>query len=154
MRALIIKIIVLLILIIGAFALYLAMAIKKMQYDYKVTSYTVKSIDLEEGKAIVSLTLDIMIRSSLFFSIPVGFLYYQVFYKGNELGRSTNTKGFTILKNPEPTKVSQSIDIYIDKKNIQIAENFIRKKPTEFTVFLIVSVFGIKLRLKELKFTY
>lgn len=148
------KILLAILLIIIAFVAYILYAIKNFSYDYVIEGYKPKTIDIGAGKAVINIAMKVIINNSLFFSIPIQSLYYEIYYKGNLLGKSADSSGFKILPKPKTTEVRQSVDIYIDKKNIQVAQNYLTKTPTEYTGKVFVRVMGIPIKVTNLKFTY
>lgn len=142
------------ILIFGVAGIYLYLALQKIQYSYTIDSYVPTKIDLKNGQAIIDIGLTITIKSPLFFTVPVSFLYYEVYYKDNLLGKSNAATAFYINKSPMDTILKQSIDIYLDKTNIEIASNYISKTPTTFAVRVIMNMFGFTIDLKKINFTY
>lgn len=148
------KILLTILLIIVAFIACILHAIKNFNYDYVIEGYKPKSINIAEGKAVINIALKVIINSSLFFAIPVQALYYEIYYKGNLLGKSADSSGFKILAKPDTTEVKQSINIYIDKKNIQVAQNYLTKTPTEFTGKVFMKIMGVSIKVTNLKFSY
>jgi hypothetical protein len=147
-------IILIILFLLAAAGAYLYQAFQKFDYKINVVSYRAKQINIVRFEGIITLTLGIMIKSSLNFKIPVNYLFYEVYYKDNWVGRSTDTSAFTIKASPEESNITQTLDININKQNIEIAQNYINKKPTEFIIKVIVNVFGINIRLKKIPFTY
>ncbi len=137
-------------LLLVAFALYIKDAVSKFEYKLEVLSYTVVKIDLDQ-EAIINVILKITLMNSLFFSLPVNLLYYEIYFRDNLLGKSSGATTFKINASPEPTIITESIDLFIDKTNIEVASNFLLKRPTEFTVKVVTRVFGITINLKNIK---
>ncbi len=131
---------------------YVMSAIKKIDYTFAVKSFLPKKVDLS-GTSIINIALEIIIKSPFFFPVPIRYLYYEIYYIGNLLGKSDDTSGFT-LKSNTSTPVSQSIDVYIDKKNLPVIQNYLFKKKTDYTAKIYVNIFGLSLKLKDIKFTY
>jgi LEA14-like dessication related protein len=146
------KILISVILILVAFAAYLKYAVSKFEYTFNLKSYTAKSINIT-GTSTVQIVLDIAIKSALFFSIPVNSLYYEIYYKNNLLGKSANITAFTLVPG-EFVNITEPVDIFINNENAQVAINYISKIPTDFTAKIKVTVFGIGIKLTELRFTY
>lgn len=134
-------------------AAYVKYAISKFDYDFSIVSFRPVTINLREG-AVVNIVLNLIIKSSFFFSIPVKSLYYEIYFKGNIIGRSPGKSDFVIRKKGEDTVFNQSIDAVINKNNIEVLENYINKVPTNYTAKIMANVFGININLKNIKFTY
>ncbi len=137
-----------------SFAVYIKYALSKFDYDFNIVKYTATKIDIKNGEAIINVVVDVFLKSSLFFSLPVNLLYYEIYYNENLLGKSVGASSFNIEPEPTVSKISQSIDLIVDKKNIQVALNYLSKTPTDFTAKIIVDVAGFKFTLKNLKFSY
>ncbi len=148
----IIYILILLFVICSLFVAYVIAKIKEINYSFAVKSFLPKKVDLS-GTSIVNVELGITIKSPFFFSVPVRYLYYEIYYNNNLLGKSNDTTGFTLKAN-DSTPVFQSIDVYIDKNNIPVIQNYLFKKPTDYMAKIYVNVFGLSLKLKDIKFTY
>jgi hypothetical protein len=148
------KIIIGLVVLISIIGTYLYLMFQKLTYDYKMVSYNMGKVDLLNQNATVTIVLDIIINSPLFFNIPINYLYYEIYFKDNLLGKSNHATNFIIKKKPGVTTITESVDIILDKTNIEVATNYIKKIPTEYKVSIIVNLFGINLRLNNIKFTY
>ena len=81
-------------------------------------------------------------------------LYYEVYYKDRLLGRSAGYSDFVIRKKGEETRFDQSVDLVINKYNIEVATNYLAKTSTDFTAMLMANVMGVNISLKKIKFTY
>ncbi len=147
------NILVVVLVLLTAFVVYVKSAISKFDYKLEVLSYKIVKIDLE-NEAIINILLKITLFNSLFFSLPVSLLYYEVYFKDNLIGKSNGATAFKINAYPLPTVITESIDLYMDRTNIEVASNYIFKKPTEFTVKIVTSVFGLTINLKNIKFIY
>lgn len=126
--------------------------IGKIDYDFNVKEYKPVRINPTEG-GVINIVLDIIIKSPFFFNIPVQSLYYEIYYSDNLLGKSVDTSGFTI-KAKEDTLITQKIDITIDRVTINVAKNYLLKKPTDFIAKVYVRFLGIPIKLTNIKFTY
>ncbi len=143
---------ILLFVLCSVFITYVAVKIKEIDYSFAVKSFLPKKINLL-GESIINVALEITIKSPFFFPIPIKYLYYEIYYNSNLLGKSSDTSGFTLNPNSS-TPVSQSVDIYIDKNNLAVLQNYLAKKQTDYTAKIYVNVFGLSLKLKDIKFTY
>jgi LEA14-like dessication related protein len=146
------KILIALLILISAFAIYISVTFKKLDYDFTVEKFTPVKLNAAEG-GIINLVLSIVIKNPFFFSVPVQGLYYEIYYKDSILGKSADTSGFTILSKQDTT-IKQSVDLTINKTTLEVAKNYLFKKPTDFTAKVYVKVFGINIKLTNLKFTY
>lgn len=144
-------IIVLIIILIGV---YFYTAIQKFTYDYKVLSFKTGYIDIINGNATIHLTLQITMNGPFFFNIPVNYLYYEIYYGNSLLGKSNHASSFVINKKPSVTVITQDVDLILNKTNLQVALNYAKKIPTEYTVRIITNVFGFNINIGNIKFTY
>jgi LEA14-like dessication related protein len=147
------KILLIILFLFIAAAAYLKYAVSKFEYSFSIKEYKPARIDLGEG-AVINIILNLIIKSSLFFSVPVESLYYEVYYKDKMIGKSAGRSGFIIKKKGETTAFDQSIDVIINKNNIEVIKNYINKVPTDFVARVMVTVFGISISLKKINFTY
>lgn len=147
------KILIAVLLLLIAFTVYVKIAVSKFDYKLEVLSYKIMKIDLDK-EAIINILLKITLFNSLFFPLPVNLLYYEVYFKDNLIGKSAGASSFEISASPVPTVIAESIDMYLDKTNIEVARNYIFKKPTDFTIKVVANIFGITINLKNIKFTY
>ncbi len=142
-------IILIIVFSILAFVAYVATTIKKLTYDFKIKSFLPKGGD----PFIVNIMVDVIVNNPLFFSIPVKYLYYEIYYNGGMLGKSKDSSGFILAANGQ-TIIPQSIDLFLEKNNLGVATNYLAKVPTTYTAKVYVNVIGINLKLKDLEFTY
>lgn len=146
------KIGIVFIVLLLAFAIYMKVMIGKIDYDFNVKEYKPVRINATEG-GVINIVLDIIIKSPLFFSVPVQSLYYEIYYRDHLLGKSVDTSGFTI-KPKSDTTITQKIDITMDRVTIDVVKNYVLKKPTDFLVKVYVKFLGINIKLTNIKFTY
>lgn len=146
------KISITILILLLCFAIYMKVMIGKIDYDFNVKEYKPVRINPTEG-GVINIVLDIIIKSPFFFNIPVQSLYYEIYYSDNLLGKSVDTSGFTI-KAKEDTLITQKIDITIDRVTINVAKNYLLKKPTDFIAKVYVRFLGIPIKLTNIKFTY
>lgn len=149
------KALLFIVIIIVALLGYTAYAGFNTDYDYEIAGYKPVKVDWGKMEAVLNIVINLTVKSGFMFNIPVDYLYYEVYYKGNTIGKSADTSGFTLKKKPESTPITQSIDIHLNETNMQVVRNYITKQPTDFELRVHIGIFGfIKIGLKKIKFTY
>lgn len=153
----IIYIIIGIVVVLLALGLWVMDIINKVTYDYTLKGFKINKLNIV-GDSVVRVDMQINIKNNNFFGINIKELYYEVFYKGNLLAKSSdkdvNKKEIIIPKKGAPYSFDQSIDVFVNKNSLEVIQNFKNNLPADYNVKVMAKVYGIKINLKNLKITY
>lgn len=133
--------------------------IAKISYDYKLKGLRILNFSLRTGvDNVVQVDVDIMINNKNSFEIKVEELYYELYYKGRILAKSSNT-----ARNKQPVNipgkgktitVHQSIDLHVNRNALEILQNFKNQVQGDYLLKVKAQVFGIGFNLKNVKLNF
>ncbi len=146
--------------VIGGLVAFFTNAMKKITYSYTLNGGNISKFNIQDflntsTGAILTVTINVLIKNLNNFYIPVNYLYYEIYYANKLLGKSANTennkRSVKILANSE-TRVIQDIDVFVSQSALGIAKDALLKTGSEYTVKIFANVFIFNIKLNNLKF--
>lgn len=141
-----------------AFLLFVAFkakqAIGRINYDYTIKGVKLLKLSLTEP-SLAQVSVLINLKNDNKFKIQISNLYYEIYYKGNLLAKSSKESVAKILDiaASSTTSFNQEIEVFVDKTNLQVLKNYVTNMPTDYEIRVVAEIKGVQIRLNKVKIT-